>query len=221
MTMTKMYKYEKATASFVDDAPVRTSVVVKLKSLPHQVFDVLVDYPNWTQWFPDVKQCYETSSTASNSSVSNNNNNNNTNTTSKVGTTRHIEVGPLIAEEEIIAFDDGSGSGGASDSDGGGGGDGRSRKTTTNKIFAFTILESNQTFTNCWVEMVTLEPIWNDTASDVVGTKATYSTGLKLCGFLYNCLSFVITESLKKNWNVGLSNIDDYIKSSPTKDVMG
>mmetsp|Transcript_50597 Transcript_50597/g.122096 ORF Transcript_50597/g.122096 Transcript_50597/m.122096 type:complete len:208 (+) Transcript_50597:253-876(+) len=199
--MTKMYKYQKATMSFVDDAPVRTSVAVKLKALPHQVFDVLVDYPNWTRWFPDVKQCYETSSTTSSRSDSNHTT---TTTMSKVGTIRHIEVGPLIAEEEIIAFDDGSGSGSA---------DGR-RKTTTSKIFAFTILESNQNFTNCWVEMVKLEPIWNETASDVVGSKATYSTGLRLCGFLYNCLSFFITESLKKNWRVGLSNIDDYIESS-------
>lgn len=188
-------KLAKSTIYYPDRAPLRIMVDVDLQASPQDVWDTIVDYESWVQWFPGMVACYESSSTSSRTRGED----------TKIGSTRHAEVGGLIAEEEIIAWD-------CDPND-----------DTKCKVFAFTIYEINRpAIARCWVERVVLEPLFSNTPPGtddkgmIVGTRVRYAAGMDLVWYARLLLQPLLVRSIRSSWEVGLKQIDSYIKTRKT-----
>jgi hypothetical protein len=182
-------KVAKSTIYYPDRAPLRISVKVDLQASPQDVWDTVIDYEGWVQWFPGMTTCYESSASGAGK-------------TSKIGSTRHAEVGGLIAEEEIIAWD--------CDPD----------DDTKSKMWAFTVYETNRpAIAHCWVERLILEPIFSEsnTGTDdrgmLVGTRVRYAAGIDLFWYARLLLQPLLMRSIRSSWEVGLKQIDSHIKT--------
>jgi hypothetical protein len=88
---------QKSTLYYPDRAPVQVQVDVELQATPDQILQKLMDCPSWTQWFPDVQSCFESTPLPR---VAENN------PSYPLGSTRQISIGGIIFDEEIIAYDD-------------------------------------------------------------------------------------------------------------------
>ena len=73
--------------SFVDAAPHVARCQVEVSAPINIVWEAILDYPSWVDWFPRMSQCHATSSTVG------------------VGGSRRVKVGPLIVEERIVVFE--------------------------------------------------------------------------------------------------------------------
>lgn len=182
-------KVAKSTIYYPDRAPLRITVEVDLQASPQDVWDTVIDYEGWVQWFPGMTTCYESSASGAGKNR-------------KIGSTRHAEVGGLIAEEEIIAWD--------CDPD----------DDTKSKMWAFTVYETNRpTIAHCWVERLILEPIFSEsnTGTDdrgmLVGTRVRYAAGIDLFWYARLLLQPLLMRSIRSSWEVGLKQIDSHIKT--------
>jgi hypothetical protein len=180
-------KVAKSTIYYPDRAPLRITVEVDLQTSPRDVWDTIVDYESWVQWFPGMIACSESSAGPHGGG-------------SKIGSMRHAELGGLIAEEEIIAWD-------CDPND-----------DTKSKVWAFTVCETNHpAIAQCWVERLVLEPIYSnfgkgtDDGATIVGTRVRYAAGIDLVWYARLLLQPILVRSIRQSWQVGLKNIDSYV----------
>lgn len=74
---------------FAETAPVRVDGTAVLDATPAEVWAVVVDYPGWPRWFPNVKSCAATSDPAVG-----------------VGSTRRVTLpGGAVVDERFIAWE--------------------------------------------------------------------------------------------------------------------
>lgn len=102
--------------------------------------------------------------------------------TTGVGVTRRIMVNGLQADEEIIAWE-------------------------PERLWGFTVFETNRTFARRWVERVEITPTSGGSNG---GSHVRYSTGLELLT-LAKLFRPILTRGIRKSWSGGLSNIDAYL----------
>jgi uncharacterized protein YndB with AHSA1/START domain len=106
----------KATPEFAASASHKATAVHDLAASPEQVWATITNNSSWTKWFPTMTRCEDTSDP-----------------TSGIGSTRTVKVGPLVAEEEFIAWDE-------------------------NRLWAFTITKTNLPLGKKVLEQLAIEP---------------------------------------------------------------
>jgi Polyketide cyclase / dehydrase and lipid transport len=181
-----MTKVQKSTLYYPDRAPVQVKVQVDLNSSPDDVWKILVDHPTWPQWFPGVKSCFDSTPLPK---VAENN------PSYPLGSTRRIDIGGVLFDEEIIAFE-------ASTND-----------ISQPKVWAFSVYETNQPIVECMVERVVLEPLYSyDDVSknSIVGTRARYAAGIQVVWYM-PFLKPVMKRNMRKAWTQGLEQLETYI----------
>ncbi len=77
-----------ADLTFADSAPNRVVVEHPIAADPATIWAVIIDNPGWSQWYPTMTSCVDTSSQIHG-----------------VGSTRAVKVGALEAEERFIAWE--------------------------------------------------------------------------------------------------------------------
>ncbi|KAL3905735.1 MAG: hypothetical protein SGILL_009555, partial [Bacillariaceae sp.] len=179
-------KVQKSTLYYPDRAPVRVQVEVDLEAVrPDQVMAQLMNYPSWTKWYPDVQACFESTPL---SKVKQRN------PSYPVGSTRQINIGGVVFDEEIIAYENDA------DSD--------DRKE---KVWAFSVFQTSQALVNCMVERVVLEPIYDNSNNNdnkvPVGTRVRYAAGLDIVWYLRPILKPIMERSMKQSWRKGFLNL--------------
>lgn len=185
-----MTRVQKSTLYYPDRAPVRVQVEIDLQSSPDDLWHTLVDYPTWPKWFPNVKSCFETTPLPK---IPDNN------PSYPLGSTRQIDIGGIICDEEVIAFDNNP----------------RDRNEESSsiqpKVWAFSVYETSQPLVECMVERVVLEPLFDDESKDtVVGTRVRYAGGLELVWYL-SFLKPLMQRNMKQAWTQGFRQLDQYV----------
>jgi len=115
------YRLRSEDGSFVERAPVVVRAEVSVPASPEAVWPAFADAAAWPRWFSGMKDAHYTSPAPHG-----------------VGSTRHVEVQGLRADETILAFDVG-------------------------RRFAFRVDSANVPFLRAMVEVVTLEPAGGET----------------------------------------------------------
>ncbi|KAG7354363.1 polyketide cyclase / dehydrase and lipid transport domain containing protein [Nitzschia inconspicua] len=190
-----MSKVQKSTLYYPDRAPVRLQLEVDLQSSPEDVWKALLDYPSWPKWFPNVKSCFETTPLPK---VADNN------PSYPLGSTRRIDIGGVVFDEEIIAYDDGSS---------------LNDKERQPKVWAFSVYETSQPILNCAVERVVLEPLYkenDESGTTVVGTRVRYAGGMDVVWYL-PFLKPILKRNMNQAWKQGLERLDQYISMQQNK----
>lgn len=188
-TPTNMTKVQKSTLYYPDRAPVQVQVEIDLQSSPDEVWQTLVDCPSWPKWFPNVKSCFETTPLPK---IPENN------PSYPLGSTRQIDIGGVIFDEEVIAFDSHPKN--------------QESSSWQPKVWAFSVFESSQPLVKCMVERVVLEPLSLDEENKdpVVGTRVRYAAGLELVWYL-SFLKLLMKRNMKQAWTQGFQQLDQYI----------
>lgn len=104
------------TVGFTSTAPLRTSVSHEYDATPDEVFAVLADTDSWPRWFPGLRAARWTSQPPHG-----------------LRSTRQVELGPLVVDEEFIVWEPG-------------------------RRFGFTFTHANLPGTRAGVELVELVP---------------------------------------------------------------
>mmetsp|Transcript_4277 Transcript_4277/g.7860 ORF Transcript_4277/g.7860 Transcript_4277/m.7860 type:complete len:188 (+) Transcript_4277:75-638(+) len=171
-------KLNKSTLYYPDRAPAQVTVEADLQSSPGEVWEALVEYPSWKNWFPNVKACFETTPLPKIPS---------NNKMYPLGSTRRIEISDLVADEEIIAFDE------------------------EQKVWAFTVFETNKPLAKYWVERVVLEPLYGDSEGTIlVGTRARYAVGIEFLWYT-RFVQPIVLRTIRNDWKQAFSQLDQYL----------
>lgn len=101
--------------------------------------------------------------------------------TSGIGATRRIVVNGLQADEEFIAW-------------------------KPERLWGFTVVETNRSFARRWVERIEITPANS-------GCHVRYSTGMELLP-LAKLFRPILTRTIRNAWRGGLGNIDSYLGNS-------
>lgn len=107
----------KKSLAYVKVAPVVISVTRDVQAPAEVAWDVIADTPSWPEWFPRMSKAEYTSSKPPG-----------------IGATRQVKVGPLVVDEEFIAWE---------------------RPT----VWGFTFLETNVPFARAGVELAEIESL--------------------------------------------------------------
>jgi hypothetical protein len=93
----------------------------------------------------------------------------------------------LLCDEEIIAYEN----------------------TPSHKLWALSVYSSNQSISNCWVERLVLEPVYDDEGV-VIGTTVQYAVGIELLWYT-KLLKPIISSNIRRSWMKAVHQLDQYI----------
>jgi hypothetical protein len=168
---------------FPERAPdVKIHLDVRLRSSPEDIFSALVDYPKWTEWFPNVEECYEITSLPN---IKENN------SKYPVGSSRRITVNGLTCEEEIIALEVNKVWALTVS---------QTNRPISRRWVERIVLEPTRDSDNGD----------DDGAPVVVGTTVRYAVGIELLWYT-KLLRPIISNNIRTSWTKGLHQLDEYI----------
>lgn len=84
-----MPKLAPVTSSFLEEAKQTVEASVVIAAPVAVVWDAILDYPSWTNWFEGMKSCEATSTPESG-----------------IGSTRRVVIGPLEVDETFVTWDE-------------------------------------------------------------------------------------------------------------------